>query len=121
MMTQEDIDEAVKGQAEYWGRLTEPLEFWKTCKLSQKNLNALGDLETNSGPANIDWCMQPFHEGYEAFSRWRLSKAVEKHISWMFNLTYNSVKAHTRDAGLAMSVAEHVTTGLTQAMKARFP
>lgn len=121
MLTQEDIDEAVKGQAEYWGRVIEPLEFWKTCKLSQKNLNAFGNLETLSGPPNVDWCMQPFHEGYEAFTRWRLSKFVEKHISWLFNVTYNSVKDFTGDASLAMTAAEHVKTGLTLELKARFP
>jgi hypothetical protein len=121
ILTQEDIDDAVQKQAEYWNRVTDPLDYWKTSKLSKKNLDAVEQLQSLHGKQDVDWAMQPHHEGYEAFTRWRLNKFVENHVSWVFNVVYKSVLTSERDSGLAMTIAEHTKDGIERAMRNRFP
>lgn len=121
MLKQEDIDEAVKGQTEYWGRLIEGLDYWKTSKLSRKNLDAFQTLNTLNGKPDIDWHLQPYNEGYEAFTRWRLGKTVEKHVTWTFNQVYDAILKESGDSNMAMNLAEYAAKGAELAMKARFP
>ena len=121
-LDQEAIDKAKENVFNDEQALLSRAEYFKTSKLSNKNVNAVFSLETTFVRKEKEFVFDsPMREEKEHFARYRLSKIVEDHISTFGHEVYKSMLQYTGDSNKAMNALEYTITGLTQKMKGLYP
>jgi len=121
-LDQEAVDKAKENVLKDEQELLSRAEYFKTVKLSNKNVNAVLSLDTTFVRKDREFVFDgPIREEKEQFARYRLSKIVEDHISTVGHEVYKSMMQFTSDSNKAMNALEYSIAGVTQKMKGLYP
>lgn len=121
-LDQEAIDKAKENVLKDEQELLSRAEYFKTSKLSNKNVNAVLSLETTFARKEKEFVFdEPMQHEKEHFARYRLSKIVEDHITTVGYVVYESMLQYTGDSNKAMNALEYTIAGVTQKMKGLYP
>lgn len=118
-LRQEDIDEARKGQAEYWGRMISNLDFFRTTNLSKKNIDAVRKLNVDGAEEWIAYALLSQEDGYEAHARYWMDHVLQGYLHRVAQATYEAKNVVTPDE--AITFMEFAVEGAKASLKGRFP
>ena len=119
MISDEDIGKAQEAQTEYWDNVYKRMDFFKTSKLSNKNMRDVRDMEVLDKNILI-YAELSNNNGNEVIARYWLDMHVKDHIDTMWRHTFESLKTRI-SSDKAIELADHMKNSLYAHMKGRFP